>query len=420
MPGLRPMSRAIATILLALSTVLSATAMAARSHNNVAVIDDASTNAVSAASPPSSTNVSAICLSTPYPSACETALSSPASTTDPFAASVQFAMARAASARALARNLSAASSSSARRIPGAPPPGVADCAELLDITVDQLGDTLSAAAGDAYGVTTWLSAALTNQGTCADSLAADPGSPGRDAVRTRVSELAQFVATSLALHANKLKADASGGGGPPSPPVTTTFPSWVCQHDRKLLRSDADGIAIDAVVAFDGSGTHRTINEAITAVTAGNGGGGRKVIYVKAGQYEESVSISSKQKNVMLMGDGKGKTVIAGHKSAADGYTTYATATVGTYVVGIFLLMHKSYTHLTCKSCNGPLHVWTSERRLNSNILFLDKVNLNLQVQLIYTLSAHGVVEVQNGKVLAIICTTSVKMRKMCWFRFDR
>jgi pectin methylesterase-like acyl-CoA thioesterase len=88
----------------------------------------------------------------------------------------------------------------------------------------------------------------------------------------------------------------------------------------------------DAVVALDGSGTHRSINEAIEAVTAANGGGGggRKVIHVKAGRYEESVTISSKQKNVMLMGEGKGKSVIVGHKSAGEGYTTYASATVGT------------------------------------------------------------------------------------------
>jgi pectin methylesterase-like acyl-CoA thioesterase len=57
------------------------------------------------------------------------------------------------------------------------------------------------------------------------------------------------------------------------------------------------------------------------------------VIYVKAGQYEESVRISSKQRDVMLMDDGKGKTVIVGHKSAAEGYTTYDSATVGTLVL---------------------------------------------------------------------------------------
>uniref|UniRef100_A0A0E0GDR2 Pectinesterase n=1 Tax=Oryza nivara TaxID=4536 RepID=A0A0E0GDR2_ORYNI len=100
-------------------------------------------------------------------------------------------------------------------------------------------------------------------------------------------------------------------------------------------------IAPDAVVALDGSGTHTSISDAIAAVTAppppahhptasggGGGGGSRKVIYVKAGRYEESVSITSKQKDVMLLGDGKGKTVISGHRSVAGGYTTYASATV--------------------------------------------------------------------------------------------
>ncbi|PAN41703.1 hypothetical protein PAHAL_8G064700 [Panicum hallii] len=345
---LRPWPCAIATMLLALATVASVVAAgtqdeaaASRDHN---VTIDVSRIAVSAAAPPWGVNVSAICLSTPYPSACETALSSPASGSarDPFAASVQFAMARAASARTLARNLSGASSSS-RRLRSAPPSGAEDCAELLDISLDQLGDALAAAAGDADGVTTWLSAALTNQGTCVDSLAADTVSAGRDAVRARVSALTQFIATALALHVNKLNADARGGGGSPPPsgaptPTPPAFPSWVTEHDRKLLEASAgatSGVTVDAVVALDGSGTHRSINEAIAAVTAANGGGrrvggggGRKVIHVKAGRYEESVSISSKQKNVMLMGDGKGKTVIVGHKSAADGYTTYATATV--------------------------------------------------------------------------------------------
>ncbi|CAL4988951.1 unnamed protein product [Urochloa decumbens] len=330
MHGPRPCSRAIATVLLSLAAVVSVTAgkqdqaAAAARGNNVAT--------VSAAVPlPPSMNISAICQSTPYPSACETALSSPASSskTDPFAASVQFAMARAATARAVARNASSARRRHRGR--GAPPSGVDDCAELLDITVGQLADALAAGGGDdADGVTTWLSAALTNQGTCADSLAAGAApsdSAPESVVRTRVAALAQFVATALALHVNTHKSAGDESSGTPPVPTSMTFPSWVSQHDRKLLRSTADSVAIDAVVALDGSGTHGSINEAIAAVTAG-GGGGRKVIHVKAGRYEESVSISSKQKNVMLMGDGKGKTVIVGHKSAADGYTTYATATV--------------------------------------------------------------------------------------------
>ncbi|KAL6868280.1 hypothetical protein ACP4OV_015125 [Aristida adscensionis] len=308
------------------------------------IATSSSTSAAAAA--PSSLNVTAICLATPYPRACETALSSrrssAAAARDPFAASVQFAMARAASARALARSLSSSSRRRGGAPPRAPPPpsGMDDCAELLDITLEQLRGAVPGDAGDADAVTTWLSAALTNQGTCGESLADAPASTaGRDAVRARVAALAQFIGTALALHATKLRA-APAPAPAPSPPAAAgttaaaALPSWLSRHDRKLLESpaNASGVAFDAVVAADGSGTHRRIGDAVAAVTStaasGGGGGGRKVIYVKAGRYEESVSISSKQRNVMLMGDGKGSTVIVDGKSVAGGYTTYASATV--------------------------------------------------------------------------------------------
>nr|CAB3489493.1 unnamed protein product [Digitaria exilis] len=316
---------ALATLVVSITAGKQEDAAAPRYNNNVAAVEPSTPTM----------NVSAISLSTPYPTACKTALSSPASrsttTKDPFAASVQFAMARATSARTLARILSTGVSSSSS--------GMEDCAELLDISLGQLGDALAGAAADVDGVTTWLSAALTNQATCIDSLAAgEPDRARRDAVRTKVAELTQFIATALALHVNKLKANRSGDAGKqsagavtPTTSTTTMFPSWVSQHDKKLLESSMGGtsgdVAIDAVVAVDGSGTHRTINEAIAAVVAANGGGGGRGGR-KAGRYEESVTIPSKQKNVMLMDDGKGKTVIVGHKSVADGYTTYATATV--------------------------------------------------------------------------------------------
>ncbi|KAF8711336.1 hypothetical protein HU200_029364 [Digitaria exilis] len=259
-PAFIPWPRPIAMVLLALATlVVSITAgkqedaAAPRYNNNVAAVEPSTPTM----------NVSAISLSTPYPTACETALSSPASrsttTKDPFAASVQFAMARATSARTLARNLSTVVSSSSS--------GMEDCAELLDISLGQLGDALAGAAADVDGVTTWLSAALTNQATCIDSLAAgEPDRARRDAVRTKVAELTQFIATALALHVNKLKANRSGDAGKqsagavtPTTSTTTMFPSWVSQHDKKLLESSMGGtsgdVAIDAVVAVDGSGT---------------------------------------------------------------------------------------------------------------------------------------------------------------------
>ncbi|TVU38248.1 hypothetical protein EJB05_11607, partial [Eragrostis curvula] len=163
-------------------------------------------------------------------------------------------MARTASARAVARNLSLSSSSGLGGV-ATPSSGMDDCAELLSISVAQLGDAL--ASRDADAVTTWLSAAMTNQATCADSLA-----------------------VSAAVTSSMARQGQGGGAGDRG------------AHDLKLLRSSGlatSGVVMDAVVALDGSGTHRSINEAIAAVTVVKGcGGGRKVIYVKAGRYEES------------------------------------------------------------------------------------------------------------------------------------
>ncbi|KAG0492327.1 hypothetical protein HPP92_005725 [Vanilla planifolia] len=103
-------------------------------------------------------------------------------------------------------------------------------------------------------------------------------------------------------------------------------------EDRKLLQASPEDIRPDAVVAADGSGTHRTITEAIESLSLkpddSDGGGGRSVIYVKAGTYREYIKIPTKQKNVMLMGDGKGKSVIVGSRNSEDGWSTYQSATV--------------------------------------------------------------------------------------------
>jgi pectinesterase len=51
------------------------------------------------------------------------------------------------------------------------------------------------------------------------------------------------------------------------------------------------------------------------------------VIYVKAGTYKENVEI--KLKNIMLVGDGIGKTIITGSKSVGGDATTFNSATLG-------------------------------------------------------------------------------------------
>jgi pectinesterase inhibitor-like protein len=284
-------------------------------------------------------NVTLICQSTPYPDACETALTSRVarSAGDPFVGSIEFTISKATSALAQARSLS---TSPVGTVPQQS--GLHDCAMLLEITVHQLRDALAGSVSDAAGATTWLSSALTNQDTCNDSLTGVPPSAGRSALRRQVGALAMSTSTALALHVGNFKSRWSGVAPAPAPKLgtMTAFPPWVSEHDRWLLESRASDIKPDAVVAQDGSGTHRTIGEAITAVADR---AGRKVIYVKSGRYEERVTITYMQENVMLVGDGKGRTIVDSKNSVAGGYDTISTATVGTLIAlsSIYLIMHE-------------------------------------------------------------------------------
>lgn len=108
------------------------------------------------------------------------------------------------------------------------------------------------------------------------------------------------------------------------------FPTWLSAGDRRLLQSST--LTPDLVVAKDGTGNFRTINEAINAA-AKRSGSGRFVIYVKRGVYEENVSIGSGRglKNIMLVGDGLRWTTVTGSRSVGGGSTTYNSATVGKF-----------------------------------------------------------------------------------------
>ncbi|CAL1404616.1 unnamed protein product [Linum trigynum] len=254
---------------------------------------------------------------------------------------------------------------------------VLDCMDLLDDTLDQLSNVAYRRHNPAHthdDVQTWLSAALTNQETCKESLQTPPpvkNSPHRhvDSVKAiLLQSLAQNMTTtveaSLALFVNHIHSNNNNNNPrhhfmspkyhkyPSNTPsggrklLSTSsaghdnnnnkFPGWLPAAKRKLLEASVDEVEVHAVVAKDGSGTHTTIAAALKAVMmsgvttmgSGGGGGGSSVIYIKAGTYKETLNIPTKQKNVVLMGDGKGKTVIVGSKNADDGSTTYQTATV--------------------------------------------------------------------------------------------
>ena len=81
------------------------------------------------------------------------------------------------------------------------------------------------------------------------------------------------------------------------------------------------------MVALDGSGNLRSIMAAINSAPSKSSK--RFVIHIKNGIYKEYVTIPREKWNIMLVGDGIGRTIISGDRSHAKGWTTSQSATIG-------------------------------------------------------------------------------------------
>ena len=105
------------------------------------------------------------------------------------------------------------------------------------------------------------------------------------------------------------------------------FPDWLSESDRRMLQSTTSVANANIVVAQDGSGKYKTIKEALANVPSKRTT--TFTIYIKKGVYSEYVTIPKSMKNLTLLGDGIGLTIITGSKSFTGGSTTYNSATVG-------------------------------------------------------------------------------------------
>ncbi|CAH1434508.1 unnamed protein product [Lactuca virosa] len=94
------------------------------------------------------------------------------------------------------------------------------------------------------------------------------------------------------------------------------------------------GLKANVTVCKDGGRCRfGSVQMAVNAAPDNLGGGRRFVILIKEGVYEETVRVPLAKRNVVLIGEGMGKTVITGSLNVGQlGMTTYETATVG--VVG--------------------------------------------------------------------------------------
>ncbi|XP_027335387.1 pectinesterase 2-like [Abrus precatorius] len=193
----------------------------------------------------------------------------------------------------------------------------ADCVELYEQTISKLNQTVDPNTKcSQVDIQTWLSTALTNLETCKAGFY-DLGV--QDYVLPLMSNnVTKLLSNTLSLNKVQYQEPSYNGG----------FPTWVKPGDRKLLQASSSASRANVVVAKDGSGKYTTVSAAVNA--APKSSSGRYVIHVKAGVYNEQVEI--KAKNIMLVGDGMGKTIITGSKSVGGGTTTFRSATVA--VVG--------------------------------------------------------------------------------------
>ncbi|XP_059651569.1 pectinesterase 2 [Cornus florida] len=262
------------------------------------------------------TEIKSWCSQTPYPKPCEYFLShnpnyGPVTKrSDFFKVSLHLALDRALNAHNNAYKLGSKCRNELEKA------AWSDCLELYDYTISRLNKTYDPNTKcSQVDQQTWLSTALTDLETCRAGFLELGVS---DYVLPMMSNnVTQLISNSLSM--NKVAYGV--------PSYKEGFPTWVGGHDRKLLQSSSPASQANVVVASDGSGDYKTVKEAVAAASK-RSGSGRYVIYVKAGTYKENVEIGTGLKNIMLLGDGIGKTIITGSKSVGGGTTTFKSATV--------------------------------------------------------------------------------------------
>ncbi|XP_010462289.1 PREDICTED: pectinesterase 2 [Camelina sativa] len=223
-----------------------------------------------------------------------------------------------------------------------------DCLETIDETLDELHVAVEdlhqypkqkSLRKHADDLKTLISSAITNQGTCLDGFSYDNADKQvRKALLKGQVHVEHMCSNALAMIKNMTDTDIAKfelidkSSTPTNRKLKEItgeldgegWPHWLSVGDRRLLQGST--VKADATVAADGSGDFRTIVAAVTA--APEKSNKRFVIHIKAGVYRENVEVTKKKKNIMFLGDGRGKTIITASRNVVDGSTTFHSATV--------------------------------------------------------------------------------------------
>ncbi|PON43221.1 Pectinesterase inhibitor domain containing protein [Parasponia andersonii] len=283
--------------------------------------------------------VESICTTTDYKAACRDSLSpvaknSSADYKDYIKAAMLTTVAQVSKSLNLTESLLVEANTSDPRLKIS----LEDCNDLLSLAVGQLQASFSM-VGDhdlhtlqdrSDELKSWLSSVITYAETCIDGIP-EPKIQSKleDNIRnaTALTDNALAIVSGLSqiLEAFGLKINAKPLSGGRRLLSKDGFPTWLSASDRKLLQVNNGKIVPNAVVAKDGSGQFNTIAAALAAYPK-NLNGTRYVIYVKAGVYNEYITVEKKMVNVLMYGDGPKATVVTGSKSFTGGLSTFRTA----------------------------------------------------------------------------------------------
>ncbi|XP_049355122.1 pectinesterase-like [Solanum verrucosum] len=202
------------------------------------------------------------------------------------------------------------------------------CEGLLDVAIDDVRrsfDEISVVDANklkdyADDLKTWLSASITYQETCLDAFENTTGETG-EKMKKLLKNAGELTSNGLAMVSSfdQVLTDLNLK-------VSGVNRRLLNAHERMLHEVNSNGLKPNVIVAIDGSGQYKSINEALRVVPKKNTQ--KFVIFIKAGIYKEYIDIPRKMNHIVFIGEGPTKTKIIGSKNFADGIGTFKTATV--------------------------------------------------------------------------------------------
>ncbi|KAK8960217.1 putative pectinesterase/pectinesterase inhibitor 20 [Platanthera guangdongensis] len=310
---------------------------------------------------------SVACNFTPDPSFCRTVL--PPAGAQSLSSYGRFSLAK--SLTNANKFLSLINSYLSRRLPADTVGALRDCQLLAGLNIDFLtaaGTALNSTTGvlldpEAEQLQTLLSALLTNLQTCLDGLKeAGAANAAAGVLTPSLTGGSKLYSVSLALFTKawvprrkfKKTSPVKHFGLPAfSPPPAKRrhllfhealdeghggrLPLTMSERNREVLEgrmgrrllqaSNSVQVSGMVVVSTDGTKNFTTISDAVaSAPNNTNANDGYYLIFVRAGVYQEYVSVPKNKRFIMMIGDGINQTVVTGNRSVDDGWTTFSSA----------------------------------------------------------------------------------------------